>query len=128
MRGAHNIPIGAVPWNRIIPAYAGSTKAVLSRPPGYQDHPRVCGEHAGIEQRARLPSGSSPRMRGALAKWRVSHLHPGIIPAYAGSTLSTSLTCHPTEDHPRVCGEHRACALCLAFTIGSSPRMRGAHT
>ena len=49
----------------IIPAYAGST-ALAFRPSGQRrDHPRVCGEHEVKMGDFALPSGSSPRMRGA---------------------------------------------------------------
>ena len=71
----------------IIPAYAGNTKDVWIFYRNPEDHPRVCGEHAGPHGWARALVGSSPRMRGThversgRAGWR------GIIPAYAGNTI-----------------------------------------
>ena len=56
---------------RIIPAYAGSTHAVLSKFTAVQDHPRIRGEH--FERHL---------------QWGVAFR---IIPAYAGSTLSDQL-------------------------------------
>ena len=71
----------------IIPAYAGST---------------TYGGPLPV-----LRQGSSPRMRGALAK--AIHRGPtyGIIPAYAGSTTPSCSPQLSGRDHPRVCGEHR---------------------
>ena len=45
MRGARVGYCQTHRWNRIIPAYAGSTCRILSDTPMEQDHPRVCGEH-----------------------------------------------------------------------------------
>ena len=70
----------------IIPAYAGSTVGVSCSQRIPWDHPRVCGEHAPVQQPVLHERGSSPRMRGARryhADWSGS---AGIIPAYAGST------------------------------------------
>ena len=52
----------------------------------------------------------------------------GIIPADAGSTDDFSRALDPPEDHPRGCGEHTLRSLWVSSSIGSSPRMRGAHT
>ena len=94
------------PFSRIIPAYAGSTgrpgRDVLER----TDHPRVCGEHDVTKAVRTTAPGSSPRMRGARVLVGGDGGLVGIIPAYAGST-----SCHRCE--------------CPA-TSGSSPRMRGA--
>ena len=65
-------------------------------------------------------------MRGA---WRESiHtiLPAGIIPAYAGSTLSPSCQTPLWWDYPRVCGEHKSLTEKESAREGSSPRMRGA--
>ena len=71
---------------RIIPADAGSTDMVTTITEDNADHPRGCGEHMNSFSLVRKAKGSSPRMRGALAKighhlWKVR-----IIPADAGST------------------------------------------
>ena len=49
----------------IIPAYAGSTRRTAPRIRQAWDHPRVCGEHPGLEREPIVLGGSSPRMRGA---------------------------------------------------------------
>ena len=50
----------------------------------------------------------------------------GIIPAYAGSTCSSTRWTACTRDHPRVCGEHTPTQGVICAFTGSSPRMRGA--
>ena len=70
----------------IIPAYAGSTAAVLHPGRSAQDHPRIRGEH-----HARLPARVTLRR---------------IIPAYAGSTRKAWSAYSGTRDHPRIRGEH----------------------
>ena len=49
----------------IIPAYAGSTSAVLQLSKFSQDHPRIRGEHLCGASDRRTGSGSSPHTRGA---------------------------------------------------------------
>ena len=65
----------------------------------------MCGEHPQA-----VAAGGQPR---------------GIIPACAGNTLTAIRVTRLTGDHPRVCGEHPSTRTVRAFTIGSSPRVRG---
>ena len=90
----------------IIPAYAGNTRPCRPYPTWFWDHPRVCGEHADLREHDHIGRGSSPRMRGTREFDRLRDGCVGIIPAYAGNTLWTSVTPTLIEDHPRVCGEH----------------------
>ena len=71
-----------------------------------RDHPRMCGEHGGVDAGDCAEQGSSPHVRGALAQVVREFVRIGIIPACAGSTDATSDTNLPTRDHPRMCGEH----------------------
>ena len=73
----------------IIPAYAGSTRALPRGEVPSVDHPRVCGEHSVCKLMFSALRESSPRMRGA--QWCRSSANPegGIIPAYAGSTQAS---------------------------------------
>ena len=64
-------------------------------------------------------------MRGTLHVADTAGQFVGIIPAYAGNTLSGSVHTVTPEDHPRVCGEHPADLQFLETQKGSSPRMRG---
>ena len=50
----------------------------------------------------------------------------GIIPAYAGSTWSSSAYSLSSEDHPRIRGEHAILYRCSTLLPGSSPHTRGA--
>ena len=66
-------------------------------------------------------------MRGARPCRRCFPARLRIIPADAGSTSYTTITRKQAEDHPRGCGEHNTSMIKQCHTIGSSPRMRGAH-
>ena len=125
MRGTRLLPLTMAVFFGIIPAYAGNTLTILGMNRYQGDHPRVCGEHQGLRGARISALGSSPRMRGTPAFAPDSFHRIGIIPAYAGNTKSTSPTCRPTKDHPRVCGEHFRAAANAFKTGGSSPRMRG---
>ena len=70
--------------------------------------------------------GSSPHARGALTEPGAVKKGEGIIPACAGSTISTARSNRFIRDHPRMRGEHRGYALTLGKTTGSSPHARGA--
>ena len=126
MRGAREPVAHVLVAAGIIPAYAGSTAEAKGEIIRVEDHPRVCGEHRVPVVRAQVQRGSSPRMRGAHLNV-VDVLDPcGIIPAYAGSTMSRDGESWECEDHPRVCGEHVRLAIDNLRYEGSSPRMRGA--
>ena len=127
MRGApRNYFLGLLPAG-IIPAYAGSTPRPPSRSAWSGDHPRVCGEHFSESSAVTSRRGSSPRMRGALDRLCDGGSAVGIIPAYAGSTLSPASPSCRGRDHPRVCGEHQGLSWYPVASLGSSPRMRGAR-
>ena len=68
MRGAHININPTVTMHRIIPAYAGSTRAGARHGGSTGDHPRVCGEHGEMIMGFTCLWGSSPRMRGAHLK------------------------------------------------------------
>ncbi len=109
----------------IIPACAGNTQRVGSRPFHSRDHPRVCGEHTVSLLAVTVPSGSSPRVRGTHLLRFAFAPTAGIIPACAGNTPPLFPPVPLSWDHPRVCGEHSKAALLRSATLGSSPRVRG---
>ena len=111
----------------IIPAYAGNTCGLVPHAFFGKDHPRVCGEHNDNDGESIEDLGSSPRMRGTLwisVSERDGH---GIIPAYAGNTVTHLKCVIRVRDHPRVCGEHGRHTRRAVAAWGSSPRMRGTH-
>ncbi len=59
---------------------------------------------------------------------RHGRFRPGIIPAYAGSTVLECLTHLIERDHPRLRGEHTVCLSFDQRLTGSSPPTRGALT
>ena len=134
---------------RIIPAYAGSTDSscsfrlrCLGSSPHTrgalpvictsglfdEDHPRIRGEHSMCGPRPVGSRGSSPHTRGARLRRGLRAARQGIIPAYAGSTVSLDVCrlmvpgssphtrgapasktprCGSGRDHPRIRGEHQ---------------------
>ena len=111
----------------IIPAYAGSTVAVLEIVAGERDHPRIRGEHYPKLCSGTLRLGSSPHTRGALGILRIIFIEFGIIPAYAGSTGYWAVWGRKSSDHPRIRGEHYAVTIVVRDGQGSSPHTRGAR-
>ena len=112
------------PW--IIPAYAGSTANRRQEASEFWDHPRIRGEHVnrvGVDEGLQ---GSSPHTRGAHRSARSRGYHERIIPAYAGSTPTTSSKCPSNTDHPRIRGEHLRRTDRCPYLTGSSPHTRGA--
>ena len=126
-RGARASDRAPTPTPRIIPAYAGSTFAVLAMPAVGRDHPRIRGEHFSIEKQRKKICGSSPHTRGALLGWALCRGLRRIIPAYAGSTDAADLSGQTVEDHPRIRGEHAPRRYEPPAGRGSSPHTRGAR-
>ena len=125
MRGTHTPTLKSSLDGGIIPAYAGNTMYITHFLMPDWDHPRVCGEHTVFDVFFDTVSGSSPRMRGTRGGAAEPSRPVGIIPAYAGNTLSIGWSSTAVRDHPRVCGEHLPTASVFHPLTGSSPRMRG---
>ncbi len=109
----------------LIPACAGKT---MSRPrlkPTASAHPRVCGENSSTAILTTNPAGSSPRVRGKLARFRWCAVRGRLIPACAGKTRSGIDGGGQRGAHPRVCGENRSLGSATEISAGSSPRVRG---
>ena len=111
---------------RIIPAYAGSTAVVDFSITARGDHPRIRGEHLSWSTSSIGPGGSSPHTRGAPRGSLAAVGRPGIIPAYAGSTLTAQPMAPASRDHPRIRGEHPLAIEIAVAKTGSSPHTRGA--
>ena len=108
-----------------IPTCVGNTLYAWRQAIEDAAHPHVCGEHLKSKARNGESSGSSPRMRGTLPVGQGDVELVGLIPTYAGNTISLVFTRRPAWAHPHVCGEHWSIFPGRDFTSGSSPRMRG---
>ena len=113
--------------SRIIPAYAGSTRTLYPTMSSTKDHPRIRGEHRCRTGGSCRRVGSSPHTRGAPSQLLDGGRQLGIIPAYAGSTATSTATTNLTKDHPRIRGEHGDNADYMMKSRGSSPHTRGAR-
>ena len=109
----------------IIPACAGNTDTTFFIFRTAWDHPRMCGEHNAFNAARLLLEGSSPHVRGTPAPCCRAESCEGIIPACAGNTGLHRRDHERTEDHPRMCGEHRGKPFRWSDWQGSSPHVRG---
>ena len=109
----------------ITPAYAGTTNFGISAKDAFKDHPRVCGDHHGVNGIVDGYSGSPPRMRGPPSAPGGLPEPVRITPAYAGTTSSPRRIRREIRDHPRVCGDHLGITSLASIPWGSPPRMRG---
>ena len=126
-RGARDRRLRGEVGSGLIPAGAGSTGIQARSEADGRAHPRWRGEHLNRPEGLRSVKGSSPLARGAHvtkifhASWR------RLIPAGAGSTLSSVFQRSPPRAHPRWRGEHIKAAATEASEGGSSPLARGAR-
>ena len=111
--------------NRIIPAYAGSTRGCIVPSRGSWDHPRIRGVHHLQWVFCHFATGSSPHTRGPLWNNYSPHFNNRIIPAYAGSTRMFKAQGQREQDHPRIRGVHPGAGKRLKLLVGSSPHTRG---
>ena len=125
-RGAPLRPVPESLCRRIIPAYAGSTVRIQIGGFDFEDHPRIRGEHVMVTGCSLGAAGSSPHTRGARDLDPRAGPAGRIIPAYAGSTWSSSSRMVVVRDHPRIRGEHDVAAPHRRARLGSSPHTRGA--
>ena len=77
-------------WGGLIPACAGKTPVWRRAEVSNGAHPRVCGENLGKMFFQIAASGSSPRVRGKLARHVYRPHTAGLIPACAGKTIAGS--------------------------------------
>ena len=87
MRGKLRYNLAKVIQIRITPADAGKTSAAKFFRVRCGDHPRGCGENAGVNAKPRHSQGSPPRMRGKRCQDRKQNRRPRITPADAGKTV-----------------------------------------
>ena len=68
--------------------------------------------------------GSPPRVREPHLGFNKDCEHQRITPACAGTTESVPYESSHSQDHPRVCGNHRLRLALYSFASGSPPRVR----
>ena len=110
---------------RFIPACAGNRIWCFLGNSNSTVHPRVCGEQLGPSVAAIVRGGSSPRVRGTVARWPSRLCGRRFIPACAGNRLCSMWICWTSPVHPRVCGEQAISRFSYLAPDGSSPRVRG---
>ena len=125
MRGKHVSCFTMRDCLRIIPARAGQTYVVMNTTGVDPDHPRACGANADNGQTVATRNGSSPRVRGKLARSAQVGHGVRIIPARAGQTHARHAPARTSPDHPRACGANSGVFTLSADISGSSPRVRG---
>ena len=125
VRGTRVRPRDPDAARRFIPACAGNSSARSPWPPASTVHPRVCGELGPWSAEASANAGSSPRVRGTLARRRRSTGRHRFIPACAGNSPIRAHAATSGTVHPRVCGELILRCQLDSSPVGSSPRVRG---
>ena len=105
-RGTQRDQQAPVGIDRFIPAWAGNTRTLAGRPSRRSVHPRVGGEHAGVDPTDVTWAGSSPRGRGTPHPILGRDRDDRFIPAWAGNTRGASDRSVSSAVHPRVGGEH----------------------
>ena len=127
IRGEHHLHARSwLPGNGSSPHTRGARRHAPPRRRRRWDHPRIRGEHRKYQQDKAWRSGSSPHTRGARELGLRVPRASGIIPAYAGSTSSSTAPPRRRSDHPRIRGEHSLPAPSGLRPGGSSPHTRGA--
>ena len=85
----------------------------------------MCGEHPWAPGTYPSKTGSPPHVRGT-RRCRESRRCPQrITPACAGNTNGIGRHKAPTQDHPRMCGEHSLRMIAIHVFMGSPPHVRG---
>ena len=125
MRGTLTLAQAEALLEGLIPTYAGNTRQQWRYRRAPRAHPHVCGEHRGIANLRWYPLGSSPRMRGTPRPGVCAGSSAGLIPTYAGNTVTSGGLRPDSRAHPHVCGEHGIIPATFPRREGSSPRMRG---
>ena len=111
--------------DRIIPARAGFTDAVLAHACPPWDHPRSRGVYVDEASMAATIPGSSPLARGLRLGGPAPSHGRRIIPARAGFTVPRAHMWTARRDHPRSRGVYRDTPVSRQICRGSSPLARG---
>ena len=110
---------------RLIPAHAGKTAPYGPATRRASAHPRSRGENMKGGRCVWRPTGSSPLTRGKLDSCMTVGISEGLIPAHAGKTHGSVMSCQASTAHPRSRGENSAARGDKIAGAGSSPLTRG---
>ena len=113
---------------RLIPAHAGKTPARAGASRRSGAHPRSRGENLVRIATSPVLVGSSPLTRGKRFMMSAVWVVIGLIPAHAGKTRTSAITCRPSRAHPRSRGENLRRPFLCDGRVGSSPLTRGKLT
>ena len=125
MRGKAPFSKSKPTFTGITPAYAGKSIGTHSAATTTQDHPRLCGEKAGVPFLIAISIGSPPPMRGKDLFFQILNVRNRITPAYAGKSCLYQHEAVILWDHPRLCGEKTILQVFTIPHMGSPPPMRG---
>ena len=115
---------GAGFYRGITPACAGTTHLHSAASFETEDHPRLCGNDAGIASTFALSVGSPPLVRERHDHLRVPSAPRGITPACAGTTTLDCRRRRGSRDHPRLCGNDSEIQKGVRTKLGSPPLVR----
>jgi hypothetical protein len=87
-----------------IPARAGPTTRCRNTAGACWEHPRACGADTSTHPHPPFSRGTSPRVRGRLARNLVCYRRSRSIPARAGPTPAKASSRRCSSEHPRACG------------------------
>ena len=110
------------------PLTRGKRLSKEQRPGRPGAHPRSRGENRIVVIAESLTAGSSPLTRGKRRPIHPPHQSPGLIPAHAGKTASSSAWRICAWAHPRSRGENFWGGHMSGASAGSSPLTRGKRT
>ena len=124
-RGKRRSTAGGLRGCGLIPAHAGKTPWGVYVSVRFGAHPRSRGENGTGNREQGSTPGSSPLTRGKRREVGSQRRNPGLIPAHAGKTSSTSTFESAAGAHPRSRGENAMSRLSGSGDWGSSPLTRG---
>ena len=126
-RGKPSTWTGRPSHRRLIPAWAGKTRAIATQRGWRGAHPRMGGENRGSVSVSMVGTGSSPHGRGKHKELTYILGVRGLIPAWAGTTALSGQSHSSGPAHPRMGGENGLVYVRQARPWGSSPHGRGKH-
>ena len=126
-REPHDNTAITIKFERITPAYAGTTQGGRIHPGQMEDHPRIRGNHWMMWSIPSSQRGSPPHTREPPTAITLSAVFARITPAYAGTTKNSIQQAPVVEDHPRIRGNHFVVVASVLAELGSPPHTREPH-